>query len=506
MPDACQPPATVQELLDRCQVHVVTLRRSAMFAMSRGAKELFHTNFLAFVLELDVASLDEADQTAVAQAQKALLTRLFGAPAPDKVVAWREVRRLDLVLAAQPETDPRGKHRLNRRAALDGQPARSSKTAAPLPDGLGASVVIIEAKLKAVPDAEQLQRYDQVLHAGLCLELEPEHEFADRPKSPAWGRLDVKTLKAGSEHASLRAYPPTQSNQSAQTGAATRRCIATGHGQVHRVLLAPADHGRVACAAGWRFLPWSDLLDDFDASTTGKQGAVAAMLHDYACSTRALLAVLQEVADFVGFGFARAGNTLQLRDVTATPARFQSLRIHDVIGKYAFSVLQTVLTETLNSRGIRQCVGDWRLEAEVFMTRGMPGLCIEYRLGDPAGHEGPHVSLGVQIQSNAYRHYISASHPSMANSELSLQDLTKLVGSGNSLDGSWWALETAADKPLKKFNADGFLYADVDAASWAFERLQKRVTESMTLAVSLVQDEHFCEAARELLRSRRRAP
>lgn len=53
------------------------LGRSAAFAMSLGAKELFHTNFLAFLLE--------SDDPALVQVQLAIRDALGFAPRPGAV-------------------------------------------------------------------------------------------------------------------------------------------------------------------------------------------------------------------------------------------------------------------------------------------------------------------------------------------------------------------------------------------------------------------------------------
>jgi hypothetical protein len=111
-------PKTIEQLRKRCAIHRIALRRSAMFALSRGAKELFHTNFLAFVLELEIEALAEEDRLTVELVQRALLTRLFGHPVPEQVVSWREPQRLDLVIAALPGFNSNGHPTLGGRAVL----------------------------------------------------------------------------------------------------------------------------------------------------------------------------------------------------------------------------------------------------------------------------------------------------------------------------------------------------------------------------------------------------
>ena len=503
MPVESDAATALKHLSERCAPHLAVLRRSAMFALSRGAKELFHTNFLAFVLELDEDAVDSADQHSLREVRRALLTRIFGTDAPTRVVAWREAQGLDLVLAASPGAGKDGHPMVGPRTVLDGP--RRGPFRPPVVGTRAPCLAIIEAKLKALPDVKQLHRYDELLHSGLSLTLDPEVVLGTGAEAAAWGRLDVETFARGGSTAILKAYPPGPGNDDGNGRANQRGCRATGYGTIRRLLLAPIDPSAAAAAAGWEFLPWSDALDDFGAATVAGGGGLSAMLRDYATSTRALLGVLNEVDDFVRRRYVNSGGCLTLGDVYAASARFRSIRIHDVVGKRAYSTLQGALEQVLQHQAVRSSVGDWQPEAEVFMTRGTPGVCIEYRLTDGDKRARRHVSLGVQIQGTAFRRYLSASHAVEAKAERSLQSLTELVRAKTGANGRWWALKSDADLPLLKFGAQAFLYVSINAASWNFEGLEAEVTQSMELAAELIQDSDFCEGARELMRSRRPA-
>jgi len=247
------------------------------------------------------------------------------------------------------------------------------------------------------------------------------------------------------------------------------------------------------------------VLDDFEGNVDAGGGGLSAMLRDYVTSTRALLAVLNEVNHFVCHSYVKAGVCLTLGDVYAASTRFRSIRIHDVVGKRAYSEMQAALQQSLQGRAVRPSNGGWQLEAEVFMTRGTPGICIEYRLCDGDKRAPRNVSLGVQIQGTAFRRYLSASHSVEAKAEHSLQSLTELIRGKTGANGCWWALESDADLRLLKFGAEAFLYVGIDAASWNFEGLEAEVTRSMELAAVLTQDSDFCEGARKLMRSRQPA-
>lgn len=498
MPIPSAPITASEQLLAQCDRHLQTLRRSAMFALSRGAKELFHTNFLAFILEINEEAIDQADRDVVREIRKALLERIFVQESPARVMAWREPRSLDLVLAASPEFNAEGNPQLGQQAVL--KQGRKSSNASVTPNQ-PPCLVVIEAKLKALPDVEQLHRYTQVLDKGLALTLDPEVVPANNPESATWGRLDIKMSEAGAGVALLKAYPPKLLEDKDNEHAKQRRCIATGYGNVRRLLLAPSDPFNAAGQAKWDFLPWSELLKDFQPSITECGGTVTAMLRDYKNSTGALLEVLQEVTYFVDQGYVAAKNNLSLGDVNAVAARFQSLRIHDIVGKTAYSVLLGALNESLDD-SLNQQVGPWRRAVEVFMTRGTPGFCIAYQLTAYSKHGRRQVSLGVQVQGKSFRRYVSASHPSEAREASSLNSLVELIRNLATAEGKWWAVDSDVDLPLNKFGAEAFLYVGVDAKSWTFLELKTRLAESMELAAKLVGNTTLNDAARNLLSSR----
>ena len=489
------------QFVERCAPHLEVLRRSAMFALSRGAKELFHTNFLAFILELDDEAVDPTHQRSLREVRRALLTRIFGSNPPTRVVTWREAQSLDLVLAAAPAASKDGNPALGQTSVLEG-PRRKPSTP-PVMTSQTPCLAIIEVKLKALPDRRQLRRYDEVLHRGLSLVLDPEVALTTGTGDAVWGQLHVATTELSGTTALLKAYPPQTGDDASAAKAAQRRCMATGYGIVRRLLLAPIDPSAAAVAAGWSNLPWSEVLDDIESNVHAGGGGLSSMLRDYATSTRALLATLNEIHDLVCHGYVNGHVALTLGDVYAATTRFRPVRIHDVVGKRAFSAMQGAQEQALQQRGVTSSVGEWQQEVEVFMTRGTPGICIEYRLCNGDKRARRHVSLGVQIQGTAFRRYLSASHPDEATEDHSLQRLTELVRGKTVGNDGWWALHSTDDLPLRKFDAQAFLYVGIDAASWQFEALASETARSMGLAAVLIQDADFCEGADKLMKSRR---
>ena len=121
-------------LLESTRKPRAALAQSAIFAMSLGAKELFHTNFLGFLLE----SQDEQ----LAPLQVALRD-VLGLPVQETessaCAVWRERHNLDLVVVPLAKEDDEGEQ--------DGVTPVISRC------------LVVEAKLKSIPTYLQLERY-----------------------------------------------------------------------------------------------------------------------------------------------------------------------------------------------------------------------------------------------------------------------------------------------------------------------------------------------------------
>jgi len=120
-----------------------TLARSPTFAMSLGAKELFHTNFLGFLLESNNNDL-EGVQKAL---REALGFRVLAGEL-SRCFVWREKKNLDLILVP---------------VASGGDPQQADT---PVPN----RALVVEAKLKSIPTREQLDRYFNVTLKSLHLD------------------------------------------------------------------------------------------------------------------------------------------------------------------------------------------------------------------------------------------------------------------------------------------------------------------------------------------------
>jgi hypothetical protein len=109
--------------------------------MSLGARELMHTNFLAYLLETDNIELE-----ALRIKLRAALGFSVAAGEASTCAVWREAKNLDLILVPLQENSAGQKASLNRTRAH-----------------------VVEAKLKSIPTLQQLTRYEKVISDGFTL-------------------------------------------------------------------------------------------------------------------------------------------------------------------------------------------------------------------------------------------------------------------------------------------------------------------------------------------------
>lgn len=180
------PDPNNESVAARCSANIEALKKSATFAMSLGAKELFHTNFLAFLLESEDPELE--------QLRRGLRVALKFPVEGDELstcAVWREKKHMDLILvpllrAPDEATD----------LVLNNKRAH-----------------IVEAKLKSIPTSEQLRRYDTAVDEGFKLTLESE-----TPSKTVWlgpenkkkepDQVITKTLLSTSDHVVQPGWEP----------------------------------------------------------------------------------------------------------------------------------------------------------------------------------------------------------------------------------------------------------------------------------------------------------
>jgi hypothetical protein len=387
-------------LSQSCTAEANLLRASPAFSMSLGSKELFHTNFLAFLLEADDPSLQQV-QLSIRQALG--FPPGFGCVVPCAV--WREKSDLDLVVVELRPAQP-GDADFDKDAAEDPgdasdsamqepgwdwdavggwQHARSkapapargvaggTATAAPrlVPSG---RVLVVEAKLKSIPRLEQLVAYDDfIAKSGVTLPY-PEDV------APSW-RLKIQ-------------HQPIN------------RCLLTIGGTT---MQTPATAVRTHSCL-WLGVSWSKLHNAMANSLAAIAGSpFHATLTDYVGMLGALVEMARQTVHLcdsaqrarVPYGAMRA----QVLDAT-----IKTLRLRDLLGKAMFDHwLQGYLIPKL-ALPLSPLPAGWRFDSYTHYTRDTPGIGLELINDAFVSHVAggpPDLRLGVQIQGAEFRLFVS---------------------------------------------------------------------------------------------------
>ena len=440
------------------------LSSSAAFAMSLGAKELFHTNFLAFMLE--------SDDPALVSVQLAIRRALGFSPAQGaapKCAVWREKNNLDLVIV---ELQPLSLAPTTQRATAtdeedaDDQPGGESggwdwsptggwtqstsnsnsgvnSTAASFPRSVPTGrVLIVEAKLKSIPRLDRLTKYDNQL-------------------STRGDSLDVP-----------------------EDGAVSGRYLLVKDGAVsiERRLLSVAGismttPGTITRADGqWVGVTWKSIHGAMNGAVHGpSSSSISQTLTDYTQALGALVALFDRVHQMCNDAHLASGPTPTYGALRLQPldSQFRSLRINDLLGKTLFDYW----LHTFVLKGVTVNIpAGWALKGYVHYSRGTPGLGLELvndSFQNPNG--GPNIGLriGIQVQNCELRLYVDV-HAGWSG-------LEKWVAGHTVLPGRWFntpvfscapvgyrglppmpATRTGRATNLKMFGVDRFLYSKLD--------------------------------------------
>lgn len=507
------------QVVEHCQDQIATLRQSACFAMSRGGRELFHTNFIAFVLDIDTDAA--AVPPSVAGVQNSLLKVLFGVDAPPtRVITWREKSSLDLVLIAAPNE-------------TSGQPAlgscflelvnkRNKHKHWLTPHGLLG--VVIEAKLKSLPTTEQLERYDTKLKSGLNLAFQEPIEVASLnwssvllvessqakaespPSQPAAGSSS-RTSRRSRENATIWAYASsyssgTQDLQESDSGKQDdpekrRKCFAGTSCRLDKVLLAPplATYRRSEIeGTAWQVIDFKDIANAFRHPRGDDQSLLSQLFTDYANSTTSLLRVLEATQAMITQFRQDPLNTLADVNAAVGHSSLKNLRIYDLIGKHAYDhIANHLVADAKLSKQVNCGSLTFKCRAYGFFAHGEPGMGIEYVA--MLDKQDRSVSAGVQVQGVSYRHYVSASH-SHHMKEISLHDLA-------SHSHDWMTMPPIMGNPDRGvFGEEAFIYFQARAKSFTYFQLQGHVEKSMKTLARLLPKDSFRHAANNILQDR----
>ena len=245
------------------------LLKSATFAMSLGAKELFHTNFLAFILESQDPAL-----AGLQDELRRLLNCQWVHGDEHFCLVWREKNDLDLIIMLLKKLLPStaaSSSGQNGAGAVDESDVSAQAAQA---ISLGATAygylalpnraVVVEAKLKSIPTPGQLKKYSGYLAVGITLDL-PEDIF------PLTNKGKLQTTKIPASPGSLGT----------------------------RVLLS----ARNSSSGGWTYVGWDAIVSIFkNQLPLNPAGNLSVIITDYKVALNNLLEILKWVdAEFAAF-------------------------------------------------------------------------------------------------------------------------------------------------------------------------------------------------------------
>lgn len=429
-------------MLNQVASELNALKNSVTFAMSLGSKELFHTNFIAFLLENTDASLFNI--------RNQLAQLFFGQPINNtKIYTWREKHNLDLVIIA-----------------IDWDKNQSKDDDCDLSGVIkNAYVCVIEAKLKSIPTNAQLQGYDHKLAKknGLNFDLND----SDYTQTLA-GKITGFNLKYGPKsHSSLTpVFIKTK-------GKVVTPII------FDRILLSQTSLPN----CNWTQLTWCKLAStvqiNLQIPPTSKLDFI---VEDYVYHLDNLACLITKVIAYSQNNFSVSNNKFKYGDLCRdiNHQNFKKIRIHDLVGKVIFNDLENRLLNSIN----QPCLGSiLEFRSYTHYSNQQAGIGFEWQYGDPTGQN---FSIGVQIQGSDYRHYISTSNA-----------WSGLKGISSSLS-KWfypqfnnncpYQLTGKNNNDLYKFGKDKFIYSKKNIDDLNFDGLSNCLKDSMKLACVMMSN------------------
>lgn len=395
---------------------VPELNKSPTFAMSLGAKELFHTNFLSFLLETDLEPIKAL--------AKSLKVKLLGPDFDGAVWAFRESKNMDLMVVPQD---------LNSNAVW--------------------SMVVIEAKLKSIPELSQLDGYER----KLCGSREDENQKT--PHRFVIGEIDSATYDlvrlSGGRTVEYRNSNPDRK------GNARHKWESSKTKEIRRIILSPTDPYKAGLSRTkspkWEHWSWHEIYNlirhELELVPRDPDGVVS-LVESYSKDLCKILELLDRTNELVSeFCFSNLGIDFQTFDALLL-RELKSARIHDLISKYAYWQLSERIRENLKNHGIHVDFG-------VHFSRGTPILEMAKKL---SGHE-----IGVQIQGGQYRHFILSRKPDERLKNFADDRL------------SWFRLisqEIGDASDLNKFDDNKFVYSKKDMKVFNFDMLCDALLDS----------------------------
>lgn len=446
------------ELSDKITNILDSLKTSPAFAMSRGGRELFHTNFLAFILEQTSTKSNKNEYGQLVK--KSLLSQIFeDKNLPSNVKVFREKLNLDLIIIP-----------------IDDFPALSEECNAGNPSvdskEKQLKIVVIEAKLKSIPTIQQLNNYSNNLEKIVNIDL---YEGDGNSKL----KIDIAKSKLTIKKSNSNVEP----NEEIQYKEIFYDCF----------LLAPQAFAledltqESISKSKWKNLNWNVLFQKLKSVKCNSNDDTATKLSifikDYIDSTNDVLKLISLVIEFME-AFIEKDSNLSLSDLCqfAMHDSFKRLKLHDLVGKVAYEFLAKKIHKSLHSKGEN-------LRYKAFLSNSTPGFEIEFF------HSGldnkQEIGIGVQLQGSDYRHFIKRNFSEIKES---LTDVAEKYRNWLSdIDDKEKARNFGKGKDkteYKKFNKDRFLYLS-RSVNMNFEELCGAFKRSLEGAENIYKEDDF---------------
>jgi hypothetical protein len=456
--------------------------------MSLGAKELFHTNFLAFLLEI------QSDDLALVAIQKDLKKLLFGHNEIGRVITWREKYSLDLVIMPAPVTVNNGQG-----VGLDGIGQNHNGTTI---------AVVIEVKLKSIPTQQQLNEYDLKLKSGIIFELDVNDQvpvqvsvvIENEEKYVDYKFMKLKLKEVGCNQGSDGEN--TKYTECTIVGLSENKksgYINEFQGTARRILLWPGNKTFSKDMGCWNSIIWKDVVSCLDAGT-GKWNEtklLQSIVCDYRNSLDNLLIILKNINEYIENDFSSSTYGSYYRSITHE--NFKAIRIHDLVGKYSNYNLEQKIVNFISSKlsidedqptefKIGQYI--FTFNSYTFYSNQQPGVTFEWL----CKQEKLEVSFGVAIQGVDYRHFISVAGNEGVERNLVLERLVNVLSTINKnwflpalpkLDKDFVMKKGKGkdkEKTLYVFTKSKFRYSKSDITDFRLDVLSEAVLCSLTSA------------------------
>lgn len=326
------------------------LKKSPTFAMSLGAKELFHTNFLAFLFE--------SNHEELRQVQNNLKMLFFGEVFEDRVFVFREKVHMDLILLR----------------VFSGKLSDHTKTIA----------VAVEAKLKSIPTQNQLDKYSDKFTKGILIDL-PDSDDLFFAGIKNVKKIKLTIGKEGNAEIELKV------EQEESSRLKTLKDKISGVGKTFILTPKTGDLFK----GTWEQVTWDKVAEAMHQSTDIT--LVHQVVRQYGKDLASLMCQL-DLVDKLNQAFINGELTLGELKNLLLDEKFRNLRIHDLISKYSFWRLSSEIGRKLINPE------KYNLEVEANFFRSDPIINFFIKIKDEKADSIGRI--GVQIQENQYRHFI----------------------------------------------------------------------------------------------------